>query len=95
MPLSGEISLFRRINYLDGSFDPWTINAMHTVRIFGNWMGHHDFQHFEERDVPPPKITHYHLNTMLLALRCVVVELWRKKDRRPPAPPIRKSSPGM
>jgi hypothetical protein len=91
--LSAEISLFRRINYLDGSIDPWTINAMHTVRIFGNWMGHHSYQPIEERDVPPPKITHYHLNMMLLALRCVVVEPWRKKDRRPPAPP-KKRPPG-
>jgi hypothetical protein len=93
--LSCEISLFRRINYLAGSIDPWTINAMHTVRIFGNWMGHHNFQPIEERDVPPPKITHFHLNMMLLALRCVVVEPWRKKDRQPPAPPIRINSPGL
>jgi hypothetical protein len=68
---------------------------MHTVRIFGNWMGHHNFQPMDERDVPPPKITHFHLNMMLLALRCVVVEPWRIKDRQPPAPPIRINPPGL
>jgi hypothetical protein len=89
--LSAQTTTFKRINYLEGSINPWTINALHTVRIFGNWVGHHDFQHFEERDKPPPKITQYHLNMMLLALRCVVVEEWRKRDK--PPRPIKKGQP--
>lgn len=89
--MSSEVNLFRRINYLEGSINPWTINALHTVRIFGNWMGHAEFQHFEERDQPPPRISIYHLMAMLLALRCVVAEPWWKKEKH--AIPIKRSRP--
>jgi hypothetical protein len=89
--MSSEVNLFRRINYLEGSINPWTINALHTVRIFGNWMGHAEFQHFEERDQPPPRISIYHLMAMLLALRCVVAEPWWKKEKL--AIPIKRSRP--
>ena len=57
---------------------------MHTVRIFGNWMSHADYQHYDERDKRPLKVTHYHLNAMLLALHCVVTETWKKKEQQPP-----------
>jgi len=87
--LGADVSLFRRINYLDGSINPWTINALHTVRIFGNWMGHAEFQYFEERNRPPARITPYHLSSMLLALRCAVDEPWWKKDKQ--LIPIRRS----
>lgn len=80
--LGADVSLYRRINYLEGSINPWTINALHTVRIFGNWMGHAEFQYFEERNRPPAKITPYHLSSMLLALRCAVEEPWWKKEKQ-------------
>lgn len=86
--LESKTTIYKRINFLEGSINPWTTNALHTVRIFGNWMGHYDYQHPQERDAPPLKITHHHLNLMLLALRCVVHERWWTKDRKP-APPIK------
>ena len=82
--LEAETSLFRRINFLDRSISPWTINAMHTVRIFGNWMSHADYQHYDERDKRPLNVNHHHLNAMLLALHCVVTETWKKKERQAP-----------
>lgn len=80
--LGSDVKLFRRINYLDGSINPWIINALHTVRIFGNWTGHPEFQSFEERDRPLTKITPYHLTSMLLALRSAVDENWWKKEKQ-------------
>lgn len=53
------LSLFQQINLLsrDVSVSAWSASAMHTVRTFGNWMGHappgDDTDALPERGVEP------------------------------------------
>lgn len=75
-----EDNLFKRINYLGDSISAWTANSLHTIRIFGNWMGHADTQ-FNEKQ-PTRKVSHQDLLAMLLSLASVVNDHpWPAKKR--------------
>ena len=77
----GDASLYRRINYLEPSISPWIANALHGVRIFGNWMGHADLD--GTGSLPSREVSRHDLTIMLQQLQCVVAHYpWSASRRR-------------
>ena len=65
------MNLYGMINLLAADVSSWSLNALHTVRIFGNWMGHVSTD--REPDQPPNNpVSHDDMLTMLLALQRVL-----------------------
>jgi hypothetical protein len=65
------MSLYGMINLLAPDVSSWSLNAIHTVRIFGNWMGHVSTD--REPDQPPRNpVCHDDMLTMLLSLQRVL-----------------------
>ena len=77
------MSLYSMINLLAPDVSSWSLNAIHTVRIFGNWMGHVSTD--REPDQPPKNpVCHDDMLTMLLSLQRVLEDYpWPLKERRP------------
>jgi len=65
-----EANIYKRINYLEPSISGWIANALHGVRIFGNWMGHAEVVIGES--VPSRPVRREDLVIMLNQLHCVV-----------------------
>jgi hypothetical protein len=76
------MNLYGMINLLASDVSSWSLNAMHTVRIFGNWMGHASTD--REPDQPPTSpVCHDDMLTMLLSLQRVLEDYpWPLKARR-------------
>ena len=76
------MNLYGMINLLAADVSSWSLNAMHTVRIFGNWMGHVSTD--SEPDQPPRNpVCHDDMLTMLLALQRVLDDYpWPLKVRK-------------
>lgn len=76
------MNLYGMINLLSSDVSSWSLNAMHTVRIFGNWMGHASTD--REPDQPPTSpVCHDDMLTMLLSLQRVLEDYpWPAKARR-------------
>lgn len=91
-----DLNLFGKINRLSPDISAWSVSAMHTVRTFGNWMGH--ASDLEDTDAVPQRgVEASDLLLMLLALQRVLNDYpWRI---RPGGVPFRKSpqrkSPAM
>lgn len=85
--------LFKQINQLGGDISAWSINAIHTVRTFGNWMGHAT-PHVDVEDdvVPRREVSRDDMLVMLLSLQRVLEDYpWpsrvspkRRRRRRHP-----------
>ena len=76
------MSLYGMINLLAPDVSSWSLNAIHTVRIFGNWMGHVSTD--REPDQPPRRpVCHDDMLTMLLSLQRVLEDYpWPLKVRK-------------
>lgn len=76
------LGLYAMINLLQPDISAWSSNAMHTVRIFGNWMGHAATD--EEPDqLPTSTVRHDDMLAMLLSLQRVLDDYpWPLKMRR-------------
>lgn len=76
------MSLYGMINLLAPDVSSWSLNAIHTVRIFGNWMGHVSTD--REPDQPPRSpVCHADMLTMLLSLQRVLEDYpWPLKVRK-------------
>jgi hypothetical protein len=76
------MNLYGMINLLAPDVSSWSLNAIHTVRIFGNWMGHASTD--SEPDQPPRSpVSHDDMLTMLLALQRVLDDYpWPLKVRK-------------
>lgn len=78
------MSLYSMIHLLTPDISAWSSNAMHTVRIFGNWMGHASADG-EPDQLPGSQVRHDDMLTMLLSLQRVLDDYpWPLKVRRAP-----------
>jgi len=84
------MNLYSMINLLQPDISAWSSNAMHTVRIFGNWMGHASTN--EEHDqLPTSSVSHDDMLAMLLSLQRALEDYpWPLKARK--ALPTRRMS---
>jgi hypothetical protein len=78
--------LFRQVKLLSSDISAWSGNAMHTVRIFGNWMCHATLG-VETEARPRQDVSEDDIVAMLLALRRVLDDYpWQPTySRRPEA----------
>lgn len=65
------MNLYSMIHLLTPDISAWSSNAMHTVRIFGNWMGHAS-ANGEPDQLPRSPVRHDDMLTMLLSLQRVL-----------------------
>ena len=84
-------SLFQQVRMLGNGISAWSVNAIHTVRTFGNWMGHATPE-VEVEPIPRKEVEHEDMIVMLLALQRVLDDYpWpgripaspRKRNRKP------------
>ena len=84
-------SLFQQVRMLGNGISAWSVNAIHTVRTFGNWMGHATPE-VEVEPIPRKEVEHEDMIVMLLALQRVLDDYpWpgriqaspRKRKRKP------------
>lgn len=77
------MNLYGMINLLQPDISAWSSNAMHTVRIFGNWMGHASTDG-EPDQLPTTTVRHDDMLAMLLSLQRVLDDYpWPLKVRKP------------
>jgi signal transduction histidine kinase len=76
------INLYGMITLLAADISAWSLNAIHTVRIFGNWMGHAS-EEIEPDQLPKTPVCHDDMRTMLLAFQRVLEDYpWARKARK-------------
>jgi hypothetical protein len=76
------LGLYAMINLLQPDISAWSSNAMHTVRIFGNWMGHATTDG-EPDQLPTSTVRHDDMLAMLLSLQRVLDDYpWPLRVRR-------------
>jgi len=76
------INLYGMITLLAADISAWSLNAIHTVRIFGNWMGHAS-EEIEPDQPPKTPVCHDDMLTMLLAFQRVLEDYpWARKARK-------------
>lgn len=84
------MSLYGMIKLLQPDISSWSSNAMHTVRIFGNWMGHAS-TNGEPDQLPTSTVRHDDMLAMLLSLLRILEDYpWPLKARK--ALPTRRMS---
>ena len=84
------MNLYGMITLLAPDISAWSLNAIHTVRIFGNWMGHAS-EEIEPDQLPKTPVFHDDMLTMLLAFQRVLEDYpWARKARK--AVPIKRLS---
>ena len=84
------MNLYGMITLLAPDISAWSLNAIHTVRIFGNWMGHAS-EEIEPDQLPKTPVCHDDMLTMLLAFQRVLEDYpWARKARK--AVPIKRLS---
>lgn len=84
------MSLYGMIKLLQPDISSWSSNAMHTVRIFGNWMGHASTDG-EPDQLPTSTVRHDDMLAMLLSLLRILEDYpWPLKARK--ALPTRRMS---
>lgn len=64
-------SLFQQVKLLGSDINTWSTSAIHTVRAFGNWMGHAT-PDVESEVIPRKDVDHDDMLAMLLALQRVL-----------------------
>lgn len=76
------MKLYGMITLLAPDISAWSLNAIHTVRIFGNWMGHAS-EEIEPDQLPKTPVCHDDMLTMLLAFQRVLEDYpWPRKARK-------------
>jgi hypothetical protein len=79
----GDQSLFNLVKLLGTDISAWSANAIHTVRSFGNWMGHATPE-VESEVIPRKEVDHDDMLAMLLALQRVLDDYpWPGRPKSP------------